>query len=60
MLEKECWAILNKPKPRVELPKDAPIDTSKKQPPTSSSKKSSPSKNQNQKSNDQQTSMEID
>lgn len=29
--ERECWAILNKPKPKVEPPKEA--DASKQQPP---------------------------
>ncbi|CAF1388679.1 unnamed protein product [Adineta ricciae] len=31
--ERECWTILNRPKPKVELPKETPPDVSKKQPP---------------------------
>ncbi|UJR26923.1 hypothetical protein I4U23_008232 [Adineta vaga] len=30
--ERECWTILNRPKPKVELPKETPPDASKKQP----------------------------
>ncbi|CAF1157175.1 unnamed protein product [Rotaria sordida] len=36
--ERECWSILNKPKPRVELPRDASADASRKQAPPSNSK----------------------
>jgi len=65
-LEKECWAILNKPKPKVEPPKE---DTTKQQannqqqqqqegspqpPPTG------PSGNQNQQSAEPQPSMDVD
>jgi len=70
--EKECWTILNKPKPKVELPKDTPkqettADGQQNPPPppppsSSSNKKSSPSKNQNQQqpTDQQQPSMEVD
>jgi hypothetical protein len=66
-LERDCWTILNKPKPRIEQPKDMPADSSKKHappsdthsaspPPTSSNKKSSQSKHQ--QANSQQTPNE--
>ncbi|CAF1014244.1 unnamed protein product [Adineta steineri] len=66
-LERECLSILNKPKPKVELPKDnTPADTSKKQappfngppppPPTTSNKKSS----KNQPPTSQQTTLNFD
>ncbi|CAF1663621.1 unnamed protein product [Adineta ricciae] len=63
-LERECWAILNKPKPKVEPPKE---DTSKQQqqqqappqqpPPASSGNQNTQSTEQPQQ---QQPSMEID
>ncbi|CAF0905146.1 unnamed protein product [Rotaria sp. Silwood1] len=37
-LERECWSILNKPKPKVELPKDTSTDTSRRQAPSSDGK----------------------
>ncbi|CAF0898415.1 unnamed protein product [Didymodactylos carnosus] len=64
-LDNFCWPILNKPKPKVELPKD---DEKKADNPKD--KKASPSKNQNQQQQQQgqdqqqpqtsQSSMEVD
>ncbi|CAF3039194.1 unnamed protein product [Rotaria sp. Silwood2] len=75
-LERECWNILNKPKPKADLPKDTSADGSRRQappsdgkqqqnqsqppPPSSSGKKSSSSKKQSQQPNTQQSSMETD
>jgi len=61
-LERECWAILNKPKPKVEPPKEP--DTSKQQtPPTNNQQQGPPpstSSSENQQSTEQQPSMEVD
>jgi heat shock protein 4 len=65
-LERECWAILNKPKPKVEPPKEEPPkqqannqqqqqEQAPPQPPPAGS-----SGNQNQQSTEQQPSMEVD
>ncbi|CAF1348680.1 unnamed protein product [Didymodactylos carnosus] len=56
-LDNFCWSILNKPKPRVDLPKD---DDKKTDNPKD--KKSSPSKNQSQhqQPHKSQPSMEVD
>ncbi|CAF3989262.1 unnamed protein product, partial [Rotaria sp. Silwood2] len=75
-LERECWNILNKPKPKADLPKDTSADGSRRQappsdgkqqqnqsqppPPSSSGKKLSSSKKQSQQPNTQQSSMETD
>ena len=60
-LERECWAILNKPKPKVEPPKE---DTSKQQQQQQQAPPQQPpptSGNQNTQSTEQQQpSMEID
>jgi len=62
-LEKECWAILNKPKPKVEPPKE---DTTKQQTnnqqqqPEGSPQPPPPSGNQNQQSTEPQPNMEVD
>jgi len=60
-LEKECWAILNKPKPKVEPPKEEPPkqqanDNQQQQ----SSPQPPPSGNQNQQSTEPQPTMEVD
>jgi heat shock protein 4 len=66
-LEKECWSILNRPKPKVEPPKDT--DASKQQaPPTNNQQQQDQappqpppsSGNPNQPSTEQQPSMEVD
>jgi len=66
-LEKECWSILNRPKPKVEPPKDT--EASKQQaPPTNNQQQQDQappqpppsSGNQNQPSTEQQPSMEVD
>jgi len=60
-MEKECWAILNKPKPKVELPKD---DDKTKQSTTTTdqkdNKKPSPAKNQQEQPQQQQPTMDVD
>ncbi|CAF3297268.1 unnamed protein product [Rotaria sp. Silwood2] len=64
-LERECWAILNKPKPKVEPPKE---DPSKQQAPQTNNQQEqqapnpppSTSSSGNQQSTEQQPSMEVD
>jgi hypothetical protein len=64
-LERECWAILNKPKPKVEPPKDT--EASKQQAPQTNNQQQEqqqaqppPSSSGNQPSTEQQPSMEVD
>lgn len=53
-LEKECWAILNKPKPKVEPPKEDPAKQQQEAPPQQ------PTPEQPQQPNGNQPSMEVD
>jgi heat shock protein 4 len=59
-LDKECWAILNKAKPKVELPKEP--EASKQQAPPTNNQQTppEPSPAGNQQSPEQQPSMEVD
>jgi heat shock protein 4 len=54
-LEKECWAILNKPKPKVEPLKEEPPKAQ-----TQPQPQSSPNGNPTQQSTEPQPSMEVD
>ncbi|CAF2049140.1 unnamed protein product [Rotaria magnacalcarata] len=60
-LERECWAILNKPKPKVEPPKEDPAkQQATNQPEQAQNQPPPPTPSGNQQSTEQQPSMEVD